>query len=407
MCIHAYCTVPQRPVCTLTMARQPIVLDQGTGFIKLGYGNSNAPEFTFPSIVGRPILRAEEKINGQVLKDIMVGDEANQVRSALDIKYPMDNGIVRNWEDMEHLWDYAFYEKLGQSSFQDDKILLTEAPLNPLKNRERMVETMLEKYNFNGVYVAIQAVLALYAQGLNSGVVVDSGDGVTHIVPVYESIVLNHLIKRIDIAGRDITRQLISLLMRRGYAFNRSADFETVRQIKEKFCYISYDLDFDKKLTTDTTVLMEKFELPDGRIINLGPERYLAPECLFQPYLVDSEAPGMAEAVFETIQHADLDIRSTLYNGIVLSGGTSMYPGLPSRLEKEVKQLWLSKVSQGDPTRLPNFKIKIDDPPRRRFMVFLGGAVLANVMADKEHLWITKQEWEEQGPRVLQKLGPR
>ena len=337
----------------------------------------------------------------------MVGDEANQVRSALDIKYPMDNGFVRNWEDMEHLWDYAFYEKLGQSSFQDDKILLTEAPLNPLKNRERMVETMLEKYNFNGVYVAIQAVLALYAQGLNSGVVVDSGDGVTHIVPVYESIVLNHLIKRIDIAGRDITRQLISLLMRRGYAFNRSADFETVRQIKEKFCYISYDLDFDKKLTTDTTVLMEKFELPDGRIINLGPERYLAPECLFQPYLVDSEAPGMAEAVFETIQHADLDIRSTLYNGIVLSGGTSMYPGLPSRLEKEVKQLWLSKVLQGDPTRLPNFKIKIDDPPRRRFMVFLGGAVLANVMADKEHLWITKQEWEEQGPRVLQKLGPR
>ena len=133
----------------------------------------------------------------------------------------------------------------------------------------------------------------------------------------------------------------------------------------------------------------------------------LAPECLFQPYLVDSEAPGMAEAVFETIQHADLDIRSTLYNGIVLSGGTSMYPGLPSRLEKEVKQLWLSKVLQGDPTRLPNFKIKIDDPPRRRFMVFLGVAVLANVMADKEHLWITKQEWEEQGPRVLQKLGPR
>lgn len=389
------------------MARQPIVLDQGTGFVKLGYGNSNAPEFTFPSIVGRPILRAEEKINGQVLKDIMVGDEANAVRSALDIKYPMDNGIVRNWEDMEHLWDYAFYEKLGMRDFSDEKILLTEAPLNPLKNREHMVEVMLEKYGFGGVYVAIQAVLALYAQGLSSGVVVDSGDGVTHIVPVYESVVLNHLIKRIDIAGRDITRQLISLLLRRGYAFNRSADFETVRQIKEKFCYISYDLDFDNRLTADTTVLMEKFELPDGRVINIGPERYLAPECLFQPYLVDSEAPGMAEALFETIQHADLDIRSSLYNGIVLSGGTSMYPGLPSRLEKEVKQLWLSRVLQGDPARLPNFKIKIDDPPRRRYMVFLGGAVLANVMADKDHLWITKQEWEEQGPRVLQKLGPR
>lgn len=387
--------------------QQPIVLDQGTGFVKLGYGSSNAPEFTFPSIVGRPILRAEEKINGQELQDIMVGDEANQARAALDIKYPMDNGIVRNWEDMEHLWDYSFYNKLKRHDFHDDKILLTEAPLNPLKNREKMVDTMFSKYGFGGVYVAIQAVLALYAQGLSSGVVVDSGDGVTHIVPVYESVVLNHLIKRIDIAGRDITRQLINLLLRRGYAFNRSADFETVRQIKEKFCYISYDLDFDKKLTTDTTVLMDKYELPDGRVINIGPERYLAPECLFQPYLVDSEAPGMAEAVFETVQRADLDIRSTLYNGIVLSGGTSMYPGLPSRLEKEIKQLWLAKVLNGDPTRLGNFKLKIDDPPRRRHMVFLGGAVLANVMADKEHLWITKQEWDEQGPRVLQKLGPR
>lgn len=387
--------------------QQPIVLDQGTGFVKLGYGNSNAPEFTFPSIVGRPILRAEEKINGQELKDIMVGDEANNARAALDIKYPMENGIVRNWEDMEHLWDYSFYDKLKRHDFHDDKILLTEAPLNPLKNREKMVDTMFSKYGFGGVYVAIQAVLALYAQGLSSGVVVDSGDGVTHIVPVYESVVLNHLIKRIDIAGRDITRQLINLLLRRGYAFNRSADFETARQIKEKFCYISYDLEFDKRLSTDTTVLMDKYELPDGRVINIGPERYLAPECLFQPYLMDSEAPGMAEAVFDTIQRADLDIRSTLYNGIVLSGGTSMYPGLPSRLEKEIKQLWLAKVLHGDPARLGNFKLKIDDPPRRRHMVFLGGAVLANVMADKEHLWITKQEWDEQGPQVLQKLGPR
>lgn len=391
------------------MAEQPIVLDQGTGFVKLGYGNSNAPEFTFPSIVGRPILRAEEKLDGPVLKDIMVGNEANAMRSALDIRYPMDNGIVRDWDDMEHLWDYALYEKLGlqPGHLGNDKILLTEAPLNPVKNRERMVGTMLEKYGFGGVYVAIQAVLALYAQGLSSGVVVDSGDGVTHIVPVYESVVLNHLIKRIDIAGRDITRQMISLLLRRGYAFNRSADFETVRQIKEKFCYISYDLDFDRKLAADTTVLLEKFELPDGRVITLGSERFLAPECLFQPYLVGSEAPGIGEALFDTVQHADLDIRSTLYSGVVLSGGTSMYPGLPSRLEKEVKQLWLSKVLNGDPERLQNFKIKIDDPPRRRYMVFLGGAVLANVMADKSHLWITKQEWDEQGARVLQKLGPR
>lgn len=181
--------------------------------------------------------------------------------------------------------------------------------------------------------------------------VVDSGDGVTHIIPVYESTVLNHHIRRLDVAGRDVTRNLIALLLRRGYALNRTADFETVRQIKEKLCYVSYDLELDKKLSEDT-VLVESYTLPDGRVIRVGSERFEAPECLFQPHLVDVDQPGIAEMLFNTIQGADVDVRSSLYRAIVLSGGSSMYPGLPSRLEKEVKQLWLTRVLQGDPERL-------------------------------------------------------
>lgn len=356
--------------------------------------------------MGRPILRAEERTGDIEIKDIMCGDEASAVRSALQVSYPMENGIIRNWEDMEHLWDYAFYERL-QEDTTGKKILLTEPPMNPLKNRERMCEVMFEKYNFRGVYVAIQAVLALYAQGLSSGVVVDSGDGVTHIVPVYESVVLNHLTRRLDVAGRDVTRHLIDLLSRRGYAFNRTADFETVRQIKEKLSYVSYDLELDAKLARDTTTLVESYELPDGRVIRVGSERFEAPECLFQPSLVDVEQPGVGELLFNTIQAADLDIRSSLYKAIVLSGGSSMYPGLPSRLEKELKQLWLTRVLHNDASRLDKFKVRIEDPPRRRHMVFIGGAVLANIMADKDHMWISKQEWEEQGPSILSKLGPR
>ncbi|KAK9492867.1 actin family [Lipomyces doorenjongii] len=388
------------------MAEQPIVLDQGTGFVKIGRGGTNFPDHTFPSIVGRPILRAEERTGNVEIKDIMAGDEASAVRTMLQISYPMENGIIKNWEDMGHLWDYAFYERMNIDP-TGKKILLTEPPMNPLSNREKMVETMFENYNFGGVYVAIQAVLALYAQGLSSGVVVDSGDGVTHIVPVYESVVLNHLTRRLDVAGRDVTRQLINLLLRRGYAFNRTADFETVRQIKEKLCYVSYDLELDAKLAVETTVLVESYTLPDGRTIKIGSERFEAPECLFQPHLVDVEQPGIAEFLFNTIQSADVDVRSSLYRAIVLSGGSSMYPGLPSRLEKELKQLWLTKVLNGDPARLSKFKVRIEDPPRRRHMVFLGGAVLANIMADKEHMWISKDEWEEQGPRILEKLGPR
>ncbi|PKX94026.1 actin-related protein 2 [Aspergillus novofumigatus IBT 16806] len=341
------------------MADMPIVLDGGTGFLKVGYAAQNFPEHQFPSIVGRPILRTEEQAGDIVVKDIMCGDEAAAARSMLQISYP---------------------------------------------NREKMCEVMLEQYNFGGVYVAIQAVLALYAQGLSSGVVVDSGDGVTHIIPVYESTVLKHHIRRLDVAGRDVTRNLIALLLRRGYALNRTADFETVRQIKEKLCYVSYDLELDKKLSEDTTVLVESYTLPDGRVIRVGSERFEAPECLFQPHLVDVDQPGMAELLFNTIQGADVDVRSSLYKAIVLSGGSSMYPGLPSRLEKELKQLWLTRVLQGDPERL-----EIQSPhrrsPRRRHMVFLGGAVLANLIADKEDMWVSKQEWEEQGVRALAKLG--
>lgn len=336
----------------------------------------------------------------------MCGDEAARVRLLLEVSYPMENGIIKNWEDMEHLWDYSFYERLKLPT-EGQKVLLTEPPMNPLKNREEMCRIMFEKYQFDGVYVAIQAVLALYAQGLSSGVVVDSGDGVTHIVPVYDSMVLNHQTTRLDVAGRDVTKHLISLLLGRGYAFNRTADFETVRQIKEKLCYVSYDLKFDKKLADETTTLVELYELPDGRTIKVGSERYLAPECLFQPHLVGKELPGVGEMLFNTLQLCPVDTRAELLRGIVLSGGSSMYPGLPSRLEKELKQLYLTRVLGNDPEKLKNFKVRIEDPPRRRHMVFIGGAVLANIMKDKEHLWVTRQEWEEQGARALDKLGPR
>ncbi|KZP01556.1 Actin/actin-like protein [Calocera viscosa TUFC12733] len=382
----------------------PLVVDNGTGYVKIGYAGSNFPEHVFPSIIGRPILRAEERASGAVIKDIMVGDEAAENRNYLQISHPMEHGIIRNWEDMKILWDYTFDEVLHVDP-RGRKILLTEPPMNPKVNRQRMCQVMFEEYGFGGVYVAIQAVLTLYAQGLTTGVVVDSGDGVTHIVPVYEGFALSHLTRRLDIAGRDVTRYLIKLLLMRGYAFNRTADFETVQQIKEKLCYVSYDLDLDNKLAEDTTVLVENYTLPDGRTIKVGSERFEAPECMFQPSLVDIEQPGMAELLFLTIQSAALDVRQELYKHIVLSGGSSMYPGLPSRLEKEMKQLYLTRVLGGNPERLNKFKIRIEDPPRRKHMVFLGGAVLADIMKQREEFWITKEEWEEQGIRALDKLG--
>lgn len=383
-------------------AKKPIVCDNGTGFVKCGLAGDNFPAHMFPSMIGKPLMRYEEEFKNVELKDVMVGDECAKHRALLETSYPIENGIVRDWKGMINLYDYTFYERLKIDP-KEHKILLTEPPMNPKENQKKMLQTMLETYNFEAAKVGVQAMLVLYAQGLLTGVVVDSGDGVTHIVPVWEGVVPQLLIKRLDVAGRHITRYLIKLLQVRGYNFNKSADFETVRQIKEKCCYVGYDLDVEKRLGLETTVLMQSYTLPDGRVIKLGAERYQAPECLFQPSLIDNEKKGMQETLFGMIQEADIDLRPAFYKHIVLSGGSTMYPGLPSRLEKEMRALYLKNVLKGDKTRLSKFKLRIEDPPRRKHMVFLGGSVLADIMKDRPEFWISKAEWAEHGEKIIGK----
>jgi len=379
------------------MSKPPIVCDNGTGFVKCGFAGNNFPSHIFPSIIGRPVLRAEEKIAGDILlKDIMVGDEVTAARDMLETSYPITNGIVQNWDDMTHLYNYTFNQRLKIDP-REHKIMLTEAANNPKKNRKMLVEAMFEKFNFEGVQVSVQAVLTLYAQGLLTGVVVDSGDGVTHVVPVYEGYTNPQNIQRLDVAGRHLTEYLIKLLQLRGYTFNRSADFEVVREIKEKVCYVGYDLQLEKKLALETTIVIQKYALPDGRVITLGAERFEAPEALFQPSLIGCEQKGLGDMLFDVINKSEMDIRPELYKHIVLSGGSTMYPGLPSRLEKEMKQLYLTKVAKGDKLQASKMKMRIEDPPRRKHMVYLGGSVLADIMKDKDTYWMSRAEYEEKG----------
>lgn len=245
-------------------------------YVKCGFSKSNFPTSVFPALVGRPSIKSagrrpsmaastghlsQQQDNIPVLPDIVIGEDANKYRQFLNLTYPMDNGIIKDWDSMQALWEHTFTKELNINP-ADHKILLTEPPMNPKKNRERMVEVMLEQFGFQGVSVAIQAVLTLYAQGLTTGVVVDSGDGVTHIVPIYDGFALPHLTKRLDIAGRDITKHLCKLMFHRGYAFNSTSDFEIVREVKEKFCYVSCDLSEDRKLAAETTFLVESYTVP-------------------------------------------------------------------------------------------------------------------------------------------------
>lgn len=221
----------------------------------MGSSRENKPEHIFPSIVGRTKSGqsdATSALKGLSLESVLVGDEASEKRSYLDLTYPVSNGVIRDWSAMKDLWDYALFRKLKLTKEEIGKygIMLTEAPLNPLKNREEMVRRMFEEYGFARVHVATQAVLTLYSQGLTTGLVVDAGDGVTHIVPVYEGYVLGHLVCRLDVAGRAVTERLRELLVNnRGYPLGKTpADLEAVREVKEKVCFVSPDYHKERAL---------------------------------------------------------------------------------------------------------------------------------------------------------------
>ncbi|RLO12237.1 hypothetical protein DYB28_011915, partial [Aphanomyces astaci] len=333
--------------------------------------------------------------------DTFVGSRVQQHRGLFSIKYAMEHGIVTDWDRMQRIWEHMYSKDMLNITSDEHPVLLTEAPLNPAANRVKAAEVFFESFNAPAFFVSPQAVLSLYASGRTTGVVLDVGDGVSHVVPVYESFTLPHAITRMDVAGRDVTNYLQLLCRRAGYNFQTSAELEVVKEIKEKLCYVAFNPTKEEQLASHHSIsdatsgnpshASSEYRLPDGNILQV--RTYVLFIIVAATHHVSHNSNviplGVQDCLVQAILRADLDLRRTLFSQIILSGGSTLFPGFGDRLLSEVR-----KKAPKD------IKIRISAPPARQYSTWIGGSILASLATFKT-MWITKAEYEEHGASIV------
>lgn len=363
-----------------------VIFDNGSGLCKAGLSGEIGPRHVITSVVGHPKLKGPSA--GANQKSYYVGEAALHKSEVLHLQCPIERGLITRWDDMEKLWKHLFEWELGVKA-SDRPVLMTEPSLNPREAREKMAEVMFESFHVPAFYLSDQAVLALYASACVTGLVVDSGDGVTCTVPIFEGYSLPHAVTKLYVAGRDITEHLTRLLLASGRAFPCTLDKALVDDIKEKLCYVAPEP--DKEPSRRPEQVLRDYKLPDGTVVRIGDQLFQAPEALFRPELLGIHSPGLSKTVSCSITKCDADIQSTLFGEIVLSGGSTLFQGLDDRLLRELEQL----ASKGTP-------IKITAPPDRWFSTWIGASIVTSLSSFKQ-MWVTAADFKEFGTAVVQR----
>jgi actin-related protein len=360
-----------------------VVIDNGSGWCKAGFAGDDLPQVIFSSIVATP--RHRGVMTGA--RDFFVGDDVLPRRRVLNLKYPVEHGIVTSWDDMERIWHHTFYNEL-RANPEEHHVLLADSPFNTKDNREKMTQIMLELFAVPAMYIQNQAALSLFASGRTTGLVLDSGDDASYAVPICDGFTLPSAAHQLDFAGRALNAHLTQLLATR-MTFSTS-ELDIVRDMKEKSCYVALDIEEERTASSSNGTANETpYELPDGTFIMLQQERFLCPEALFEPSLIGKQGAGVHECAHLSVMDCNADIHRDLYANVILAGGSTMFPGFGDRLTKELTNLAPSQA-----------KVKVVAPPDCRYSAWIGGAALAS-MSSFQHMWISKAEYDEVGPSIV------
>ncbi|XP_019637344.1 PREDICTED: actin-3-like [Branchiostoma belcheri] len=366
----------------MTDGNPTVVLDHGTASIKAGLAGQFKPHVFLPTLVGRPAFPQHQSIG------VCCGEKALKNWRELKITYPIVEGTITDWDDMEVIWNHIFHEEL---KIQPDEhaYLLTERPRNPRQAREKTAEIFFEKFSAQAVYLAIESVLSLYTSGRTVGMVLNCGEGASHAVPVYEGYALPLSWKRVSVAGTHLTDYLITLLEKKGHSFKSPVEREIAGRIKEEMCYVAMDVQQEAEAAPTNWLLPQKYVLPNGDTIKVDHERYQVPEPLFHPPILDIMDEGLPEAVVTCAKRCDVDIRDTFYKNVVLTGGGSQFPGMAARMQSELEAITPS-----------NTKIRVLDPKYRGHAVWLGGSIMGSLSTFKS-ICVDRQQYKEYGPEII------
>ena len=438
------------------MDNQAVVIDNGTGYTKMGYAGNLDPDFVIPTAIAD--LDKKSTLSVSTKNDeynYYIGEEAiNKAKESKNHKliYPMQNGIIESWDLMEKYWHQSIYDYL-KCDPQEHNFVLTEPPMNPPENRESIAEIFFETFNVPGLYIGVQAVFALLGcnntqlevdseikkdpkqqtkkkskKGIDvamdkdqidaikslTGVVVDSGDGVTHIVPICDGYVLGSNIKHIPIAGRKITKFMEQMIRERGEKIPTEDLYFATMEIKEKHGYLAKDLveefgKFDKKQTKDGKLAQSsKFKKYDGigkitkkpYSINVGYELFLGPEAFFSPEIIDKNYKASLDEMIDlTIQQCPIDYRRRLYADIVFSGGSTSFKNLDRRLELNLQDRVNERIKKNTPEgKTPaTLKVTVTNSMAQKHVVWLGGSTFSSNEGFRNTVH-TRAEYQEKGP---------
>ena len=371
--------------------KRAVIFDNGSGVFKAGLGDDYWPKVNFSTIVGK--IANPSLMVGVDQKDLYVGPEAVMKRAQLEISKPIKRGIIDSIDHMEKIWHYTYENELKVNP-NERPAFLTEPPLNDPKKREQTMQIFFESIGVNEFYLAIQAVLGLFSTGRKTGLVIDSGAGVTHTVPVYEGFALPFATYKLDVAGDDLSQYLEQLLINEAGIVIKPDDIrnrEAIETIKKKDCYVAFDIDTARKEADDKDKAVP-YELPDGQKFEIRKAHFTCPEALFQPVMVPDENEGIHDKAYNSILKCEAHIQKSMYKNIVLIGGTTKFKGFTTRLKKEISALAPS-----------NMEVVPFEPLEKENAAWIGASLLSTI-ASFQKIYINKREYDEgRGIQIIHK----